>query len=75
MKRHRFEPARLIAGLTALAIGVGYGLDALGLWRAPGLWLFLALPAGLVLSGITAAVRATTRRDAPHTDPPPLPHT
>ncbi|MFE3885053.1 hypothetical protein ACFXPQ_19460 [Streptomyces lydicus] len=75
MKRHRFEPARLIAGLTALAIGSGYGLDALGLWQAPGHWLFLALPAGLVLSGITALVRATTRRDTPHTAPPPLPPT
>ncbi|MFF8784253.1 hypothetical protein [Streptomyces sp. NPDC015125] len=74
MKRHRFEPARLIAGLTALAIGSGYGLDALGVWQAPGLWLFLALPAGLALSGITAAVRSTTRRDTPPTDPPPLPH-
>ncbi|MET7797193.1 hypothetical protein [Streptomyces decoyicus] len=75
MKRHRFEPARLIAGLTALTLGTGYGLDALGLWQAPGLWLFLALPAGLLLSGVTAAVWATLRRHrAPHTDPPPLTH-
>ncbi|MGI5259718.1 hypothetical protein ACWQ06_05400 [Streptomyces angustmyceticus] len=76
MKRHRFEPARLISGLTALTLGVGYGLDALGLWHAPGLWLFLALPAGLLLSGLTAAIRATVRRDTlPPTEPPPAPHT
>ncbi|MFJ6786568.1 hypothetical protein [Streptomyces angustmyceticus] len=76
MKRHRFEPARLISGLTALTLGVGYGLDALGLWHAPGLWLFLALPAGLLLSGLTAAIRATVRRDTPPpTEPAPAPHT
>ncbi|WP_030981131.1 hypothetical protein [Streptomyces sp. NRRL S-1813] len=75
MNRHRFEPARLIAGLTALTLGTGYGLDALGLWQAPGLWLFLALPAGLLLSGVTAAVWATIRRHrAPDTDAPPLTH-
>ncbi|MEW1753741.1 hypothetical protein ACIQU1_11595 [Streptomyces angustmyceticus] len=75
MKRHRFEPARLISGLTALTLGTGYGLDALGLWQAPGLWLFLALPAGLFLSGLTAAVRATTRRGtSPPTEPPPASH-
>ncbi|GAA2330967.1 hypothetical protein OHT20_15060 [Streptomyces caniferus] len=72
MKRHRFEPARLIAGLTALTVGTGYGLDAVGLWQAPGLWLFLALPAGLFLAGLTAAVRAMTRRDTQPTEPPPL---
>ncbi|MFJ5801399.1 hypothetical protein [Streptomyces decoyicus] len=75
MKRHRFEPARLIAGLTALTLGTGYGLDALGLWQAPGLWLFLALPTGLLLSGVTAAVWAAIRRHrTPDTDTPPLTH-
>ncbi|MDC7337343.1 hypothetical protein [Streptomyces lydicus] len=62
MKRHPFEPARLIAGLTALTVGTAYGLDALGIWHPPGPWLFLAVPAGLLLSGITAAVWATARR-------------
>lgn len=62
MKRHPFEPTRLISGVTALALGTGYGLDALGVWDAPGPWLLLALPAGLLLSGITAAVWATVRR-------------
>ncbi|WP_030806984.1 hypothetical protein [Streptomyces sp. NRRL S-337] len=62
MKRHSFEPARLISGVTALTLGMGYGLDALGVWDAPGPWLLLALPAGLLLSGITAAVWATARR-------------
>ncbi|MFG3115333.1 hypothetical protein ACGF4C_13090 [Streptomyces sp. NPDC048197] len=62
MKRHPFEPARLISGVTALTLGTGYGLDALDVWDAPGPWLLLALPAGLLLSGITAAVWATIRR-------------
>ncbi|MFJ9415712.1 MULTISPECIES: hypothetical protein [unclassified Streptomyces] len=62
MMRHPFEPARLVSGVTALAVGAGYGLDALGVWHAPGPWLFLAVPAGLLLSGVTAAVWATTRR-------------
>ncbi|MEU5213489.1 hypothetical protein [Streptomyces sp. NPDC020742] len=62
MKRHPFEPARLVSGLTALAVGTAYGLDALGLWRAPGPWLLLVVPAGLLLSGITATLWATARR-------------
>ncbi|MEU9112599.1 hypothetical protein AB0D04_12560 [Streptomyces sp. NPDC048483] len=66
MKRHPFEPARLISGAAATAVGTGYGLDALGIWHAPGPWLFLALPAGLILSGIAAAIWATTRRHTAH---------
>ncbi|MFE2226925.1 hypothetical protein [Streptomyces kronopolitis] len=71
MKRHPFEPARLLAGLTALIVGVGYGLDALGLWRAPGLWLFLVLPVGLALSGTAAAWTSVRRHRTPPTAPPP----
>ncbi|MFE0377368.1 hypothetical protein ACFW1M_17675 [Streptomyces inhibens] len=74
MKRHPFEPARLISGIAALTVGTGYGLDALGVWHAPGPWLFLALPAGLVLSGITAAIWATARRHhADRADEPAIP--
>ncbi|MCK7622921.1 hypothetical protein MUU72_07390 [Streptomyces sp. RS10V-4] len=73
MKRHPFEPGRLVSGAAALAVGTGYGLDALGLWHAPGPWLFLVLPAGLLLSGITTAVWAAARRqhgrDAPPREP------
>ncbi|MFI0784781.1 hypothetical protein ACH4Q6_04160 [Streptomyces lydicus] len=77
MTRHPFEPARLIAGLTALTVGTAYGLGALGAWHPPGPWLFLAVPAGLLLSGITAAVWATARRrharhgEQPAPAPPP----
>lgn len=59
MKRHPFEPARLISGLTALTVGTAYGLDALGLWHTPGPWLFLIIPTGLLLSAI---IWTTTRR-------------
>ncbi|ARF57004.1 hypothetical protein [Streptomyces gilvosporeus] len=65
MKHHPFEPARLISGVAALSVGVGYGLDALGIWHAPGPGLLLAVPAGLFLSGITAAVRAAARYRRP----------
>ncbi|MFK0292976.1 hypothetical protein ACIQU6_21220 [Streptomyces sp. NPDC090442] len=70
MKRHPFEPGRLITGLAALVVGVGYGLDAVGRWHAPGPWLFFAIPAGLLLAGITTAVWATVRRHH-HRDAPP----
>ncbi|MFG2135468.1 hypothetical protein [Streptomyces sp. NPDC048650] len=62
MKRHPFEPARLVSGVSAIAVGAGYGLDAVGVWRAPGPWLLFAVPAGLALSGVTAAVWAAARR-------------
>ncbi|MEU8683253.1 hypothetical protein [Streptomyces sp. NPDC048611] len=60
--RHPFAPARLLVGLTALTLGTVYGLDALGLRQAPGPWLFLTLPAGLLLAGITSAVWTRSRR-------------
>ncbi|MFF9477865.1 hypothetical protein [Streptomyces sp. NPDC014733] len=65
MKRHPFEPARLICGLAAVTVGVGYALDALDVWRAPGPWLFLAIPAGLLVSGVTAVIWAVARRGRP----------
>ncbi|GAA2663993.1 hypothetical protein [Streptomyces lunalinharesii] len=71
MKPHPFEPGRLITGLAALVVGVGYGLDALGLWHAPGRWLFFTLPAGLLLAGITTAVWATVRRHHQRDAAPP----
>ncbi|UNO40341.1 hypothetical protein [Streptomyces sp. MST-110588] len=61
MKRHDFEPARLITGLTALGVGSAYAFDALGEWDVPGAWPLLAVPAGLCLAGITAAIRSATR--------------
>ncbi|MEU2788940.1 hypothetical protein [Streptomyces sp. NPDC007100] len=62
MKRHPFEPARLITGLTALGVGGAYGLEAAGAWDLPGAVPVLAVPAGLCLSGITAAVWGAVRR-------------
>ncbi|MEU3709295.1 hypothetical protein [Streptomyces catenulae] len=68
MIRHPFEPARLICGLTAVTVGAGYGLDALDVWHAPGPWLFLAIPAGLLVSGVTAVIWAVARRGRPGTE-------
>ncbi|MEF3112616.1 hypothetical protein [Streptomyces chrestomyceticus] len=62
MKRHRFEPARLLTGLTALGVGGAYVGEAAGAWDLPGALPVLAVPAGLCLSGITAAVWAAVRR-------------
>ena len=59
--RHRFEPHRLILGLSALVVGVLYALDALGRVRLPGAWLVLLVPAGLCLAGVTAAVTSVVR--------------
>ncbi|MET9291185.1 hypothetical protein [Streptomyces sp. NPDC003077] len=59
MMRHDFEPARLITGLTALGVGGAYGLDAFDVLDIPGAWPVLAIPAGLCLAGITAALRGS----------------
>ncbi|MFH8347861.1 hypothetical protein [Streptomyces sp. NPDC018045] len=62
MKRHTFEPARLLTGLTALGVGGAYAGEAAGAWDLPGALPMLAVPAGLCLSGITAAIWSAARR-------------
>ncbi|MFD7664880.1 hypothetical protein [Streptomyces sp. NPDC059788] len=62
MKRHDFEPARLITGLTALGVGGAYAGETAGAWDLPGALPMLAVPAGLFLSGVTAAVWSAVRR-------------
>ncbi|WP_030669263.1 hypothetical protein [Streptomyces rimosus] len=62
MKRHRFEPARLITGLTALGVGGAYACEAAGVVDLPGALPVLAVPAGLCLAGATAAVWSVVRR-------------
>ncbi|QKW50396.1 hypothetical protein [Streptomyces buecherae] len=62
MKRHTFEPGRLIAGAAALAVGVGYALDAAGTWDPPPFALLPALGVGLVLAALITAVTHAMRR-------------
>ncbi len=68
MKRHTFEPGRLIAGAAALAVGVGYALDAAGTWDPPPFALLPALGVGLVFAALITAVDP---RDAPPPQPRP----
>ncbi|MFT2019799.1 hypothetical protein ACMA1D_28775 [Streptomyces sp. 796.1] len=78
MKGHTFEPGRLIAGATAVAVAVGYGLDAAGTWDPHPLVLLPALLAGLVLAALVTALTHAARRNrrrAHQSDqpaPPPL---
>ncbi|MBB5934741.1 hypothetical protein [Streptomyces zagrosensis] len=66
MRRHTFEPGRLVAGVAALAVGAGYALDAAEKWNPPPFVLLPVLAAGLVLAAlitaVTHAVRRRTRR-------------
>ncbi|MBC3983563.1 hypothetical protein H8N01_13590 [Streptomyces sp. AC536] len=62
MKRHTFEPGRLIAGAAALAVGVGYALDAAGTWDPPPFALLPALGVGLVLAALITAMTHALRR-------------
>ncbi|MER0246206.1 hypothetical protein AAHZ94_30385, partial [Streptomyces sp. HSW2009] len=76
MKGHTFEPGRLIAGATAVAVAVGYGLDAAGTWDPHPLVLLPALLAGLVLAALVTALTHAARRNrrrARQADQPPPP--
>lgn len=62
MRRHRFEPAKLVAGLVLLCGAVFALLDAAGALRQPD-WVPLAVvPPGLALAGLVAAVGYGARR-------------
>ncbi|EFL17048.1 hypothetical protein [Streptomyces sp. C] len=63
MRRHEFQPGRLLAGLVLTAAGVLYLLDAAGETDVP--W-FLVVPfavGGLVLSALVGMVTYAVRRD------------
>ncbi|MEU3777293.1 hypothetical protein AB0F11_29635 [Streptomyces sp. NPDC032472] len=63
MRRHEFQPGRLIAGLVLTAAGVLYLLDATGEADLP--W-FLVVPmaaGGLVLASFVGMVTYAVRRD------------
>ncbi|WP_037835781.1 hypothetical protein [Streptomyces sp. NRRL S-244] len=63
MPRHEFQPGRLLAGLTLVAAGVLYLLDATGEADLP--W-FLVIPmtvGGLCLAALVGVVTYAVRRD------------
>lgn len=66
LRRHRFEPARLVLGLALLLIAGLYLLrvfDDAGGADQPPLWLLATLVlAALVVSGVVAAVTLAVRR-------------
>ncbi|MFE6841616.1 hypothetical protein [Streptomyces sp. NPDC057686] len=63
MRRHEFQPGRLLAGLVLVAAGVLYLLDATGGADLP--W-FLVIPmtmGGLCLAALVGVVTYAVRRD------------
>lgn len=63
MRRHEFQPGRLLAGVVLLTAGVLYLLDAAGETDVP--W-FLVVPmavGGLCLASLVGMVTYAVRRD------------
>ncbi|MDW6061972.1 hypothetical protein SAZ11_33060 [Streptomyces sp. FXJ1.4098] len=74
MKRHRFQPGRLTAGLVVLGTALAYGLDAAGEWDLPPFAPLPVLLGGLCLAGLVSALAFGARRRrtrlSEHTAPP-----
>lgn len=62
MAKHRVEPARLLWGLTLLALGVFYAVESVGGRRTPALVLPVAVLAALAASAFVGAVTSLVRR-------------
>ncbi|MFI1966731.1 hypothetical protein ACH429_21895 [Streptomyces pathocidini] len=62
MRRHEFQPGRLIAGLTLLGTGVVYALDATNAWPIPSWAPLPALAGGLLLAAITGTLAVARHR-------------
>ncbi|NSC23442.1 hypothetical protein FM076_20715 [Streptomyces albus subsp. chlorinus] len=60
--RHRFEPSRLLLGLSMITMAVLYLLDAAGELEIPFWVLPAVLPLALVLAGLTALLTFLIRR-------------
>ncbi|MCZ2523629.1 hypothetical protein ACFW9F_24565 [Streptomyces sp. NPDC059506] len=65
MRRHEFEPARLLAGLAFAGIASAFAVDAAG-WRdVPGWLVVPVLAAALGLAGLVSAVTRAVRARRP----------
>ncbi|MTE20634.1 hypothetical protein F0L17_16265 [Streptomyces sp. TRM43335] len=63
MRPHRFEPARLLLGLSLLGVAVAHVLTATGRWEVPLPVLLSLVPAALLSAGaVSAATHAVRRR-------------
>ncbi|MGK5638593.1 hypothetical protein ACSNOK_09825 [Streptomyces sp. URMC 126] len=56
MRRHEFEPGKLIVGLVLLGGGLAYLGAAAGRWHFPAFALLPALVGGLCLAGAASSV-------------------
>ncbi|WP_431043844.1 hypothetical protein ACQUSR_19420 [Streptomyces sp. P1-3] len=62
MRRHPFEPGKLVAGLVLLGVAVVYGVDAAGEWDFPPFAPLVAIPAGLTVAALVSVLAYTLRR-------------
>lgn len=63
MRRHEFQPGRLIAGIVLLTAGVLYLLDATGEADLPWFLVFPLAFGGLSLAALAGLVTYAVRRD------------
>uniref|UniRef100_A0AAU2JSW5 DUF3188 domain-containing protein n=1 Tax=Streptomyces sp. NBC_00049 TaxID=2903617 RepID=A0AAU2JSW5_9ACTN len=63
MRRHEFQPGRLIAGLALLVAGVLYLLDTTGEADLPWFAIIPITLGGLSLAALTGMVTYAVRRD------------
>ncbi|MBZ4323125.1 hypothetical protein [Streptomyces huiliensis] len=62
MRRHEFEPGKLVVGLVLLGGGLAYLAAAAGRWHFPAFVLLPALVGGLCLAGAVSSVGFLVRR-------------
>ncbi|MDJ0383392.1 hypothetical protein [Streptomyces sp. G-G2] len=63
MRRHEFQPGRLLAGVALLAGGVLYLLDASGERDVPWFLIFPLAFGGLALAALVGVTTYAVRRD------------
>ncbi|MCX4527615.1 MULTISPECIES: hypothetical protein [unclassified Streptomyces] len=63
MRRHEFQPGRLIAGLVLLTVGVLYLLDATGEADLPWFAVIPMAAGGLALATLVGMTTYAVRRD------------
>ncbi|MBL1095425.1 hypothetical protein [Streptomyces coffeae] len=67
MRKHPFEPAKLVAGLVMLGVGLAYAMDAAGRWDVRPLVLLPLAGVGLCLAGVVSAMTYAIRRPGQRT--------
>ncbi|MEU8824187.1 hypothetical protein [Streptomyces sp. NPDC048636] len=62
MRKHPFEPGKLVAGLVMLGVTLAYAMDAAGKWDVRPLVLLPLAGFGLCLAGVVSALTYGVRR-------------